>query len=137
MCGVSVLLHDYIRIFSEKGVVAIFGPLSKFSSEHIRSITDSMEIPFIETRWNYRSQKVIGGSLVSYSSSQVHPSTISRCPRYLANGYHISLHFSIHILQKQTLDTANLFNSFVQAQLEDMPSTCTLTSPHWALPTWT
>jgi len=46
----------------EKGVVAIFGPLSKSSSEHIRSITDSMEIPFIETRWNYRSQKVIGSS---------------------------------------------------------------------------
>jgi len=46
----------------EKGVVAIFGPASKFSSEHIRSITDSMEIPFIETRWNYRSQKVIGHS---------------------------------------------------------------------------
>merc|ERR1712128_302144 len=46
----------------EKGVVAIFGPLSKFSSEHIRSITDSMEIPFIETRWNYRSQKVIGSA---------------------------------------------------------------------------
>jgi len=44
----------------EKGVVAIFGPLSKYSSEHIKSITDSMEIPYIETRWNYRSQKVIG-----------------------------------------------------------------------------
>jgi hypothetical protein len=51
----------YIVNFAEKGVVAIFGPASKFSSEHIRSITDSMEIPFIETRWNYRSQKVIGG----------------------------------------------------------------------------
>ena len=44
----------------QKGVVAIFGPLSKPSSEHIRSITDSMEIPYIETRWNYRSQNVIG-----------------------------------------------------------------------------
>ena len=49
----------------EKGVVAIFGPTSKFSSEHIRSITDSMEIPFIETRWNYRSQrKVIGIKII-------------------------------------------------------------------------
>ena len=28
----------------------------------MRSITDSFEIPFIETRWNYRSQKVIGSS---------------------------------------------------------------------------
>ena len=43
-----------------KGVVAILGPLSQSSSEHVRSITDSLEIPFIETRWNYRSQKVIG-----------------------------------------------------------------------------
>ena len=54
----------YLHIFvSEKGVVAIFGPLSKSSSEHIKSITDSMEIPYIETRWNYRSQKVIGLSM--------------------------------------------------------------------------
>ena len=44
----------------EKGVVAIFGPRSKASSEHIKYITDSVEIPYIETRWNYRSQNVIG-----------------------------------------------------------------------------
>ena len=74
------------ELFAEKGVVAIFGPLSKSSSEHIRSITDrstsfdhpkcygialrllpdniffssSMEIPYIETRWNYRGQNMIG-----------------------------------------------------------------------------
>ena len=79
------------KLFAEKGVVAIFGPLSKSSSEHIRSITDrstsfdhpkswwncyrllydifplitisfpsSMEIPYIETRWNYRGQNMIG-----------------------------------------------------------------------------
>ena len=34
----------------EKGVVAILGPLSKSASEHVRSITDNFEIPFIETR---------------------------------------------------------------------------------------
>ena len=44
----------------QKGVVAIFGPRSKSSSEHIKHITDSVEIPYIETRWNYRSQNVIG-----------------------------------------------------------------------------
>ena len=54
----GVLYH----FISEKGVVGIFGPLSKSASEHVRSITDSFEIPFIETRWNYRSQKVIGSS---------------------------------------------------------------------------
>jgi len=46
----------------EKGTVAIFGPRSKVNSEHIRSITDSMEIPYIETRWNYRSQNVLGSA---------------------------------------------------------------------------
>jgi hypothetical protein len=40
--------------------VAIFGPRSKANSEHIKSISDSMEIPYIETRWNYRSQDIIG-----------------------------------------------------------------------------
>ena len=54
------------QIISEKGVVAIFGPLSKPSSEHIKSITDSMEIPYIETRWNFRSQKVIGRKRTSH-----------------------------------------------------------------------
>ena len=44
--------------------MAIFGPLSKASSEHIKYITDSVEIPYIETRWNYRSQNVIGRSEV-------------------------------------------------------------------------
>ena len=59
-----ISFYHIIPLTSEKGVVAIFGPTSKFSSEHIRSITDSMEIPFIETRWNYRSQrKVIGNKL--------------------------------------------------------------------------
>ena len=33
---------------------------SKASSEHIKYITDSVEIPYIETRWNYRSQNIIG-----------------------------------------------------------------------------
>jgi hypothetical protein len=45
---------------AEKGTVAIFGPRSKANSEHIKSISDSMEIPYIETRWNYRSQDIIG-----------------------------------------------------------------------------
>jgi len=66
----------------EKGVVAIFGPLSKSSSEHIRSITDSMEIPYIETRWNYRSQNVIGS----------------------AGGYAVNLHPDITSLGRAYLD---------------------------------
>jgi len=66
----------------EKGVVAIFGPISKSSSEHIRSITDNFEIPFIETRWNYRSQRVIGS----------------------ANGYAFNLHPDITTLGSAYLD---------------------------------
>jgi len=58
--GNSYLAERKTCYLLEKGVVAIFGPLSKPSSEHIKSITDSMEIPYIETRWNYRSQKIIG-----------------------------------------------------------------------------
>ena len=67
--------------FSAKGVVAIFGPLSQSSSEHVRSITDSMEIPFIETRWNYRSQKVIGSA--SGYAFNLHPDITSLGGAYL------------------------------------------------------
>ena len=60
-----IMIMMMIMICLAKGVVAIFGPLSQSASEHVRSITDSMEIPFIETRWNYRSQKVIGELIVT------------------------------------------------------------------------
>ncbi|KAJ6217244.1 hypothetical protein RDWZM_008401 [Blomia tropicalis] len=39
----------------EKGVVALFGPLSYSpSSAHTQSICDALEIPHIETRWDYK-----------------------------------------------------------------------------------
>jgi len=65
----------------EKGVVAIFGPLSKSSSEHIRSITDSMEIPYIETRWNYRGQNMIGSS--GEYAFNLHPDITTLSSAYL------------------------------------------------------
>ena len=43
----------------EKGAVAILGPESKASSEHARIIADNMEIPFIETAWNFRTHNEI------------------------------------------------------------------------------
>ena len=55
-----IALSLYGGYCAEKGTVAIFGPRSKANSEHIKSISDSMEIPYIETRWNYRSQDIIG-----------------------------------------------------------------------------
>ena len=36
----------------QKGVAAIFGPQTLASLEHIRSITDVVEVPFIDTKWN-------------------------------------------------------------------------------------
>ena len=33
-----------------KGVVAVLGPQSKANSDHIKSICDNTEVPFIETR---------------------------------------------------------------------------------------
>ena len=36
------------------GVAGIFGPQSGTTSSHIQSICDTLEIPHIETRWDYR-----------------------------------------------------------------------------------
>ncbi|KAG1652212.1 Glutamate receptor ionotropic, kainate 1 [Nymphon striatum] len=37
-----------------RGVAAILGPQSAFTSPHIGSLCDSFDIPHIETRWDYR-----------------------------------------------------------------------------------
>ena len=65
----------------ERGVVAILGPLSMSSSEHVRMITDSMEIPYIETRWNYRPRNVLdrGGEY----TINLHPDITSLSSAYL------------------------------------------------------
>lgn len=36
------------------GVAAIFGPLSGTTSMHVQSICDALEIPHIETRWDFQ-----------------------------------------------------------------------------------
>ena len=33
-------------------VMAIFGPQDDYIAEHIKSITDMIEVPFIDTRYN-------------------------------------------------------------------------------------
>ena len=65
----------------ERGVVAILGPISMSSSEHVRMITDSMEIPYIETRWNYRPRNVLdrGGEY----TFNLHPDITSLSSAYL------------------------------------------------------
>ena len=39
------------------GVAALFGPESGTTSTHIQSICDAMEIPHIETRWDFVQRK--------------------------------------------------------------------------------
>ncbi|XP_055710635.1 glutamate receptor ionotropic, kainate 2 isoform X2 [Phlebotomus papatasi] len=39
------------------GVAAIFGPQSAHTASHIQSICDTMEIPHLETRWDYRLRR--------------------------------------------------------------------------------
>ncbi|XP_073988845.1 kainate-type ionotropic glutamate receptor subunit 1D isoform X1 [Rhodnius prolixus] len=39
------------------GVAAIFGPQSSQTASHVQSICDTMEIPHLETRWDYRLRR--------------------------------------------------------------------------------
>ena len=51
----STFSHVVCKAFrSNKGLAAIFGPQSGTTSSHIQSICDTLEIPHIETRWDYR-----------------------------------------------------------------------------------
>ena len=43
------VLTSLLSVLS-KGVVAVLGPQSKSNSDHIKSICDNTEVPFIETR---------------------------------------------------------------------------------------
>jgi len=63
-----------------KGTVAILGPRSKPNSEHIRSITDSVEVPYIETRWNYRGQNAMGAAEYAFN---LHPDITTLGSAYL------------------------------------------------------
>ena len=37
----------------QPGVAAIFGPTSPISSNHVQSVSDTLHVPFMETRWDY------------------------------------------------------------------------------------
>jgi len=39
------------------GVTAVFGPQSAQISSHVQSICDTMEIPHLETRWDYKLRR--------------------------------------------------------------------------------
>ena len=48
----SFQAEKMVCIALKKGnVMAIFGPQDGYIAEHIKSITDMIEVPFIDTRW--------------------------------------------------------------------------------------
>lgn len=55
------------------GVAAIFGPQSPQTASHVQSICDTMEVPHLETRWDYRLKRE--SCLVNLYP---HPSMLSR-----------------------------------------------------------
>ncbi|XP_025162181.1 glutamate receptor ionotropic, kainate 1-like [Harpegnathos saltator] len=55
------------------GVAAIFGPQSAHTASHVQSICDTMEIPHLETRWDYRIRRQ--SCLVNLYP---HPTTLSK-----------------------------------------------------------
>ncbi|KFM59878.1 Glutamate receptor, ionotropic kainate 2, partial [Stegodyphus mimosarum] len=39
------------------GMAGIFGPQSPVSATHVQSISDALEVPHIETRWDYKHKR--------------------------------------------------------------------------------
>lgn len=67
------------------GVAAIFGPQSAHTASHVQSICDTMEVPHLETRWDYRLRRE--SCLVNLYP---HPSTLSK----VTNTRNFSIFFS-------------------------------------------
>ncbi|XP_012273725.1 glutamate receptor ionotropic, kainate 2 isoform X1 [Orussus abietinus] len=67
--------HAYKRVchLLSSGVAAIFGPQSAHTASHVQSICDTMEIPHLETRWDYRLRRE--SCLVNLYP---HPTTLSK-----------------------------------------------------------
>lgn len=69
------------------GVSSIFGPQSNSISSHVQSICDTMEIPHLEMRWDYRIRRE--NCLVNLYP---HPSVLSRVHyNYNSENYSIYL----------------------------------------------
>lgn len=41
----------------EKGIAGIFGPQSDITSMHVQAICDALDVPHVETRWDFQSQR--------------------------------------------------------------------------------
>ena len=53
------ILTNYVAVCRQlkDGIAAVFGPMSYQSAAHVQSICDAMEIPHVETRWDYSDNK--------------------------------------------------------------------------------
>ena len=55
--------HDHLQrkqsvcSLLRNGVLGIFGPLTSATSMHVQSICDSLEIPHLETRWDFQEER--------------------------------------------------------------------------------
>ncbi len=55
-------MRSYVLVFSvcktlETGIAGLFGPQSGVTASHIQSICDSLELPHVETRWDYSMER--------------------------------------------------------------------------------
>ncbi|XP_068239083.1 glutamate receptor ionotropic, kainate 2-like isoform X2 [Palaemon carinicauda] len=55
--GDSFFAHKRLCQNVGAGIVAVFGPQSSKTSAHVQSICDALEIPHIETRWDFRTRR--------------------------------------------------------------------------------
>lgn len=55
------------------GIAGIFGPPSSETTDHVQSVCDTMEIPHIELRWDFRQRR--GSCLVNLYP---HPFVLSK-----------------------------------------------------------
>lgn len=54
----NVTLHFFtVCSLLRNGVLGIFGPLSSPTSMHVQSICDALEIPHLETRWDFQKER--------------------------------------------------------------------------------
>ncbi|GFT00124.1 glutamate receptor ionotropic, kainate 2 [Trichonephila clavipes] len=53
------LLDNVVQICKllSYGLAGIFGPHSPMAAAHVQSISDALEVPHIETRWDYKLQR--------------------------------------------------------------------------------
>lgn len=52
-----------------EGVAAIFGPNNRFTSGHVQSMCDTMEVPHIYGRWEPSQIRGIGVNLFPYAET--------------------------------------------------------------------